>query len=255
MPNRWITCFVALSVSITAGSAAQADAPPLVLAAASFQEVLNAEADAWVKLGHAKPTLAFAASSALAHQIDSGAPADIFISADEEWMDEVAQKGGTRPGSRGDVAANALVLITPAQSRVVFRVNQRSALVAALQSHRIALADPDSVPAGRYAKATLDWLGIWGKVAASVIRAENVRAALALVARGEAPLGIVYATDARVSDKISVLGVFPDASHPPIRYPAALLRNGSSRDAAPFLAFLRSSAGRKIMRRFGFGPA
>ena len=226
--------------------------PPLVLAAASLQESLNAAADAWAGQGHLRPVLSFAGSSALARQIQSGAPADLFVSADEEWMDAVQAKGLVRKETRVSFFGNRLVLIAPIASRMALRVAPNMPLAAALREGRLAMADPDSVPAGRYGRAALTRLGVWARVAPKVVRAENVRAALAFVERGEAAAGIVYATDARASRKVRIVAVFPAATHPPIRYPVALLTSSTSADAEPFRRFLVSGAGRAIFARFGF---
>lgn len=228
---------------------------PIVLAAASLQDVMTAEGEAWAKLGHPKPVMAFAASSALARQIESGAPADIFISADEAWMDDVAAKGGLQPNTRTNLATNRLVLIAPTASVIKLHIAPSFALDRALSAGRLAMADPDSVPAGKYGKAALTALGVWASVEGKVARAENVRAALALVARTETPLGVVYATDAAATAAVRVVDTFPESTHPRITYPAALLKVSTSGDAAPFLKFLLSHGGQTIFRRFGFGPA
>ena len=225
---------------------------PVVLAAASLQESLTEAANAWAAKGHAKPVISFAASSALARQAIAGAPADLFLSADEEWMDAVAKAGLLRAGTRTTLLGNRLVLIAPASSTVRLTPARGFALAKALGTGRLALADPDAVPAGKYAKAALTHLGVWGSVAAKVAPAENVRAAMALVERGAAPLGIVYATDARASKAVRIVGTFPAASHPPIRYPVAILKASRHKDAVGFRAFLLSKQGRAIFARHGF---
>ena len=249
---RAIFAILALMLVGVMPTAAQARAP-LVLAAASLQESLTAAADAWAAQGHSRPTISFAASSALARQIEAGAPADLFISADEEWMDYVALKALLRPATRVSFLTNQLILIAPRDSRIALRLAPGVPLARALGDRRLAIADPAAVPAGRYAKAALTSLGAWPSVEPKLARTENVRAALALVERGEAPLGIVYATDARASTKVRVVGQFSAASHPPISYPIALLATAASPDAEPFRRFLISSPGRAIFRRFGFG--
>lgn len=249
---RAIFAILALMLVGVMPTAAQARAP-LVLAAASLQESLTAAADAWAAQGHSRPTISFAASSALARQIEAGAPADLFISADEEWMDYVALKALLRPATRVSFLTNQLILIAPRDSRIALRLAPGVPLARALGDRRLAIADPAAVPAGRYAKAALTSLGAWPSVEPKLARTENVRAALALVERGEAPLGIVYATDARASTKVRVVGQFSAASHPPISYPVALLATAASPDAEPFRRFLISSPGRAIFRRFGFG--
>ena len=226
--------------------------PPLTLAAASMQESLTAAADFWEKAGHPRPVLSFAASSALARQVVAGGPADLFISADEEWMDDVQRRGLLAQRSRANLVANTLVLIAPKERPVRLRMARGMPLASALGSSRLAMADPDSVPAGKYGKTALTTLGVWPSVANKIARAENVRAALALVERGEAPLGIVYATDARASSKVMVVGTFPAASHPPIRYPIARLARSTNPEAEGFRRFLLSPKGKAIFTRFGF---
>jgi molybdate transport system substrate-binding protein len=226
--------------------------PPLVLAAASLQESLTAAAHDWAARGHARPVLSFAASSALARQIEAGAAADLFISADEEWMSAVQRKGLLKPGTRARLAGNRLVLIAPLASRASLSVRPGFPLSAALGSGRLAMADPGFVPAGRYARAALIRLGAWDSVRRKLAPAENVRAALAFVERGEAPLGIVYATDALASNKVRIVGRFPPSSHPPISYPLALLKSSRSPEAEGFRRFLLSPAGKAIFRRYGF---
>jgi molybdate transport system substrate-binding protein len=232
--------------------AAPGDRGPLLLAAASMQEAMNATADAWAARGHPRPVLSFAASSALARQIKAGAPADLFLSADEEWMDDIERAGLIARGARANLAGNRLVLVRPANKPVALRIGRAMPIARALGDGRLAMADPDSVPAGKYGKAALTALGAWASVEAKVARADNVRAALALVERGAAPLGIVYATDARASKSVAVVGVFPAASHAPIRYPIARLTASRHRDAEAFRRFLLSSTGRSILARYGF---
>lgn len=228
--------------------------PPTVLAAASLQESLTAAAEAWQAQGHPAPVLSFAASSALARQIESGAPADIFISADQEWMDELAEQRLIRPDTRTDFLGNALALVGPADSDVTIEFAQGADLAGALGDGRLAMADPDAVPAGRYGREALESLGLWASVESRIARGDNVRAALALVERGEAPLGIVYATDARASTRVRLVATFPAASHPPIRYPIAVLAGATSPDAQAFRDFLVSDQGRTIFARYGFTP-
>lgn len=226
---------------------------PLVLAAASLQESLNAAADGWARKGHPRPVISFAASSALARQIEARAPADLFLSADEEWMNYVAAKRLLRPRTRMSFLTNQLVLIAPAASRVRLTIGPRFPLARALAGGRLAMGDPASVPAGKYGQEALTRLGVWPSVSARVARAENVRAALALVDRGAAPLGIVYATDARADPGVRVVGVFPAGSHAPISYPAAVLATSTHPDAEGFRRYLVSAEGKAVFRRFGFG--
>lgn len=250
LTSRMMMALAALAAA-HASMAAERRAP-LVLAAASLQESLTAAADVWARKGHVKPILSFAGSSALARQVEAGAPADLFLSADEPWMDEVAARGMVVRDTRASFLANALVLVAPAGSRVRLSIGRGFPLARALGNGRLAMADPDAVPAGKYGKAALVSLGVWGPVAAKVARAENVRAALALVERGEAPLGIVYATDAKASAKVRVIGVFPAGSHPSITYPIARLKGAPSPDAEGFRRFLVSYEGKAIFARYGF---
>jgi len=229
-------------------------APPLVLAAASLQESLNAAADAWAAHRHPRPVLSFASSSALAKQIDAGAPADIFISADELWMDDVAKHGLVKAGSRISFLGNRLVLIAPAGSARPVAIRPGFPLAKLLGDGKLAMGEVNSVPAGKYGKEALTKLGLWDAVASHVAGADNVRSALALVERGEAPYGIVYATDAFASKAVRIAGVFPESSHAPITYPIALLTASTSPDADGFRRFLISSAGKAIFKRHGFQP-
>ena len=229
-------------------------APPLVLAAASLQESLNAAADAWAARHHARPVLSFASSAALAKQIDAGAPADIFISADEPWMDDVVRHSLVKPGTRVSFLANTLVLVAPAASAKPVAIRPGFPLARLLGNGKLAMGEVSSVPAGKYGKQALTRLGVWDEVASHVAGADNVRSALALVERGEAPYGIVYATDAYASNGVKIVGRFPDNSHAPITYPIAALTASTSADAEGFRRFLISGAGKAIFKRYGFQP-
>ncbi|MFK3889999.1 molybdate ABC transporter substrate-binding protein [Sphingomonas sp. NPDC079357] len=240
-----------LALLLIAGPAAAQERAPLVLAAASMQEALTEAGDAWVRAGHERPRLSFAASSALARQIAAGGRADLFISADNDWMDDVARRGLVVAGSRAVLARNQLVVVSrPGLPRVV--ATKGAALARLLGGGALAMADPDSVPAGKYGREALTRLGAWEAVAPRVVRAENVRAALALVERGAAPYGIVYATDARAASGVQIAGVFPPRSHAPIVYPIARLTAGTSPEAEGFRRFLLSRAGQAILARRGF---
>ena len=195
----------------------------------------------------------FAASSALARQVEAGAPADVFMSADQEWMDYLQQKQRVQRATRADIVSNRLVLVAPAASRLQLKIAPGFAIAAALgKEGRIATGEPSSVPVGRYAQAALTKLNVWQAVSARLVGAENVRAALNFVARGETPLGIVYATDARAEPRLRVVDVFPAESHDPIRYPAAALK-GAVPEASNFLAFLHGPAARALFDKAGFG--
>lgn len=227
-------------------------AAPLVFAAASLTDALTAVGDEYAKAGHEKPVFSFAASSALARQIEKGAPAALFVSADEQWMDYLSERKLLAPGTRTDLLGNRLVLIAPAAHPMTLTIEPDFPLERALDGGKLALADPDAVPAGKYAKAALTFLGLWDAVAPSVVRADNVRAALAFVERGEANAGVVYATDAAVAKNVVVAGVFPEASHPPIRYPAALIGAKPDAEAQTFFVFLQTDAAKAVFRSYGF---
>ncbi|WP_230769476.1 molybdate ABC transporter substrate-binding protein [Sphingomonas sp. Leaf4] len=242
-----------LALAVTAGTPAMAQRrPATVLAAASLQESMNAAADVWARRGHPRPVLSFAASSALARQAAAGAPADLFVSADMEWMDYLAARGVLASATRVTLLGNRLVLVAPRASTVRIALRPGVDLRQALGQGRLAMADPAAVPAGRYGKAALERLGAWNDVAPLVVRAENVRAALALVERGVAPLGIVYATDAKASARVRVVAVFPAASHPPIVYPIARLKASRNPEGEAFRRFLVSGAGKAVFVRYGF---
>jgi molybdate transport system substrate-binding protein len=228
-----------------------------VFAAASLNDAVSALALEFTRNSGAAVRTSFAASSALARQIESGAPADVFFSADTDWMDYLEQKGRIEPGTRADVLANRLVLIAPADRPVSLRIGPKFPLAAALGPNgHLAVGDPDSVPAGRYARAALTALGVWDSVQDRLVRSDNVRVALAFVARGEVPLGIVYATDALIEKRVRIVGEFPADSHAPIVYPAALVqaqRPAARRAAAlQFLAELRGPEAAAVFKKFGF---
>ena len=194
--------------------------------------------------------MSYAGTSALARQVEQGAPADVFISADRDWMDYLAQRGlVTDPRA---LLANRLVLIAPASSTVALKLGPGAPLVDALGDGRLAVANVDSVPAGRYAKVALDSLGLWPQVARRLVQTTDVRAALRLVARGEVPLGIVYATDAHAERGVRVVDIFDQATHPTILYMAAVVSESSNPDAVAFLQFLGSAPARRAFEREGF---
>ena len=225
----------------------------LVFAAASLKPALDEiiampEAKA---IGEVKPS--YAASSQLAHQIEAGAPAALFISADQDWMDEVQSKNRIVRDTRADLLGNALVLVAPKDSTVKLAITDRFDLAGALgKDGHIALAEPNSVPAGKYAKSALVKLGVWDSVQGRVVSADNVRAALNFVAKGEAPLGVVYRSDAVSEPAVRVVDTFPPGSHAPIVYPAAVLSEHDSPAARQLLGLLRGPGTQAIFRRYGF---
>ena len=223
-----------------------------VFAAASLKTALEQVAESWThQTGHSV-TLSFAGSSALARQIDAGAPADIFISANPGWMDHLAALGLIRNDSRVDLLGNRLVLIAPSGTPPLASLDAKTDLAARLGDDRLAMALIDAVPAGIYGKAALISLGLWPQVENRVAQTDNVRAALAIVALGEAPLGITYASDALVQPKVTILATFPADSHPPILYPAALTTDSTSGYAAAFLEFLQSEQAQSLFIANGF---
>jgi molybdate transport system substrate-binding protein len=223
------------------GGAAGAGKAPVVFAAASLKTALDAIAADWKKQTGHDTTISYGASSALARQIEQGAPADVFISADLDWMDWVGERHLINPSSRETLLGNALVLVAASDAKADFKIARGADLSAALGDSRLAVAEVNAVPAGKYAKAALENLGMWTPVANRLAPALDVRGALNFVARGEARFGIVYATDAKAEPKVKVVDTFPASSHPPILYPAALTAASRNPDAAALLGFLRSA--------------
>jgi molybdate transport system substrate-binding protein len=244
-----------LTLTVLVGlAAAPAQAQTLtVLAAASLQNALDEAGAAFTRAGGPPVRFSYAGSSALARQIEQGAPADIFVSADAAWMDYVAERKLIVSGSRRDLLTNRLALIAPRASRTRLAVGRGMPIARALGGGRLAMAAPE-VPAGKYGRAALTSLGVWPAVQDRVASGENVRTALLYVSRGEAPLGIVYDTDARIDPKVRIVGLFPEGSHPRIVYPGAVLASSKNPAAPRFLAFLRGSQGRTIFRKYGFTP-
>ncbi len=239
-----LICLLVLSGPARAG----ADAPVIVFAAASLKTALDAVMRAW----GGDVTVSYSASSALARQVEYGAPADIVISANVAWMDLLERDGLIRPHSRVALLSNRLVLIAAPGDDVTLRIRPGFDLAAALGRERLAMALVDAVPAGIYGRAALVSLGVWDSVAPQVAQTSNARTALALVSTGEAPLGIVYATDARADPRVRLVDTFPADSHPPIIYPAALTTDAQSPEAGDFLTFLSGPKARAIFIANGF---
>ncbi len=225
---------------------------PLILAASSMKEALDAASLEWTKQGHAAPVISTAGTPALAQQVIAGAKADLFISADDGWMEQLNEKKLLAPASRHLLATNQLVIIAPRSDAIVLTPSPGFPLAAALGKGRLAMADPQSVPAGRYAKASLTTLGVWAQIEDKIAATENVRAALALVERGAAPLGLVYLTDARASKAVRIVAVLPAQTHPQIRYILARLAASSHPDAENLHAFLKSPATLAVLTKYGF---
>jgi molybdate transport system substrate-binding protein len=202
--------------------------------------------------GGGEVSASYASSSTLARQIEQGAPADIFISANPEWMDYLEERGLIREGSRADLLGNGLVLVAPRDSGTTVEIAPGFDLLGALDGGLLAMGDPDHVPAGTYGRAAFESLGAWDAVAPHVARADNVRAALALVARGETPLGVVYSSDAAADDTVKVINDFPQESFPEIVYPIAIIADSERAEAAALVKILQSETAAAIFERFGF---
>ena len=222
-----------------------------VFAAASLTDVLQELGNQYTRDTGAKLVFSFAASSILARQIENGARADRFLSADPEWMDYLDRLGLIQRPSRHNLIGNRLALVAGADSAIQLTIRPHFPLRAALKGERLAVADPDSVPAGRYARSALVSLGVWDEVAERLVRAENVRGALLYVTRGEVPLGIVYETDALIEHKVKIVDLFPYDTHPPITYPVALTTVASAQ-ARAFMDYLDGPAGQAAFRKYGF---
>lgn len=252
--RAWVKAAAAAAMITLQGPLAHAQpADVTVFAAASLKNALDAIAAEYRKETGQRVSVSYAASSALARQIEQGAPADLFISADLDWMDYLEQGNLIKPETRRNLLGNTIVLIAPADRAKSVELKP-GALAAALAQGRLAMAAVASVPAGRYGKAALENLGLWHEVAGRIAEAENVRAALTFVSRGEAPLGIVYETDARAEPKVAVVARFPGTSHSPIVYPAALTASSKSASAFRFLAALHDTKSAAIFAREGFVP-
>jgi molybdate transport system substrate-binding protein len=249
--SRALAAFVLGTVLALSGGDARGQ-DLLVFAAASLKDALDAVIEEYTASGSTAVAASYASSSALARQIERGAPADIFLSANPAWMDYLEERDLIRDGSRADLIGNGLVLVAPAASEVELRIAPGFDLLGALDGGRLAMGDPDHVPAGVYGRAALASLGVWEEVAPQVARADNVRAALVLVTRGEVPLGIVYSSDAVADPGVRVVGVFPPEIHPPIIYPVAVLAESKHPAAADLVEFFKSAAAARVFERSGF---
>lgn len=252
MPFRRHVIAAAAALMLLAASSAQAAERVTVFAAASLKTALDQVAGTWTAETQNRAVISYAASSALAKQIEQGAPADVFFSADLDWMDYLGQKALIDQPSVTRLLGNEIVLIAPADSTATAEIAPGFDLAGLLGDGRLAMGDVKSVPAGKYGKAALESLGVWASVEGKLAQAENVRAALKLVATGEAPLGIVYLTDAQADSSVKVLGTFPASSHPPIIYPVARVAGSNNGTAAEFIAFLTSPAAKAIFKAQGF---
>jgi molybdate transport system substrate-binding protein len=252
--RTWLALLLAAALAWTAGvqSAAAQGKDVVVFAAASLKNALDDIAGQWQRATGKKAVISYAASNTLIKQIEQGAPADIFISADLDWMAYGQQKNLIKPDSRFNLLGNRLVLIAPKDSTVNANIQRGFELAALLKGGRLAMGNVDAVPAGKYGKAALEKLGVWDSVKDKIAQAESVRAALLFVSRGEAPLGIVYQTDAAADPNVKIVGTFPENTHLPIIYPVALTRESTNADAQAFLNYLRSPPARAAFERQGF---
>ena len=239
-------------LTLGAASAALAEENVTVFAAASLKNALdNINAACEADVGE-KATISYAASSALAKQIEEGAPADVFMSADRDWMKYLSDKNLTKKDTETELLGNSIVLVALADSAAATEIKDGFDLAGLLGDGKLAMANVDSVPAGKYGKAALEKLGVWASVESKVAQAENVRAALALVSTGEAPLGIVYKTDAAADAKVKVIGTFPADSHPEIVYPVAQTAESKDADTPKFLECLKSDKAKALFEEQGF---
>lgn len=241
-----------LLVVLSAAPAAAQSRDLVVFAAASLKNALDEINAEWRRETGKKAVISYAASPALARQIEQGAPADVFISADLDWMDYVQQRHLIKTATRSNLLGNRIVLIAPRDSSLSVKVGPGLDLTTVLGNGRLAMADLNAVPAGRYGKASLEALGLWASIRDRVAQSENVRAALLLVSRGEAPLGIVYQTDATAEPNVKILDAFPGNTHPPIVYPVAVTSGSRSADAVAFVSFLRSPRATPLFEKQGF---
>ena len=243
-----VAAFAAMPLALPAAAAEKVT----VFAAASLKNALDAANAAWQKETGNETAVSYAASSALAKQIEAAAPADLFISADLAWMDYVAEKKLIKDDTRSNLLGNRIVLVAPKDNASTVEIKEGFDLAGLVGDGKLAMGAVDSVPAGKYGKAALEKLGVWSAVEGKVAGAESVRAALALVSRGEAPYGIVYETDAAADPGVAVVGTFPEDSHPPIIYPVAILSEAKSPAAKAYLDFLKSAKATPFFEKQGF---
>ncbi|MTJ82962.1 MAG: molybdate ABC transporter substrate-binding protein [Telmatospirillum sp.] len=233
-----------------AGIPARADV--VVFAAASATDALNDIGKAFQAAGGAAIVPSYASSSTLAKQIENGAPASVFLSADERWMDYLGERNLLAPGTRVNLLGNRVALVAPKGGAAAVEIVPGFPLARLLGDGRLAVGDPSHVPVGAYTQKALESLGVWDSVKDRLAPADSVRAALAFVERGETPFGVVYSTDAAISDKVAIVGLFPESSHPPVVYPAALIAGKDSAEAKAFFAFLQGAEAKAIFRKYGF---
>ena len=253
MTRRTLSTILAFALMAWAAAGpAYADGKVTVFAAASLKTALDEVSAAWKAETGKETANSYAASSALAKQIEEGAPADVFIPADLDWMKYLIDKGLVKPGTEVQLLGNEIVLVAPRDSKVEAKIESGFPLADLVGDGKLAMADVKAVPAGKYGKAALESLGVWASAESKVAQAENVRAALKLVATGEAALGIVYQTDVTAEPNVKIVGVFPAGSHKPIIYPVAPVAASTNPDAAAFVTYLQSPKALELFRKQGF---
>src|SRR5215510_14749433 len=252
--RSWLALLAAAALSWTAGAVpvAAQDKDVLIFAAASLKNALDEIAAQWQRETGKKTKISYAASNTLIKQIEQGAPAEMFISADLDWMNYGQEKNLIKPDTRSNLLGNRLVRVAPKDSTATVNLQPGLDIAALLKGGRLAMGNVDAVPAGKYGKAALEKLGAWDGVKDKIAQADNVRAALLFVSRGEAPFGIVYQTDAAADPSVKIVGTFPENTHPPIIYPIALTKESTNSDAQAFLSHIRSPAARAAFERQGF---
>lgn len=248
--SKAIACCAGVVLTLAIHAAFAADLT--IFAAASLKEALDEASAAYMRQSGDTVKISFGASSALARQIAAGAPANVFISADLDWMDYLEKRHLIQRGTRKNLLGNRLVIAAPSDADIKLAIKPGFDLAGALHGGKLAMADPSGVPAGKYGKAALEKLGVWASVEGDVARAENVRGALLLVSRHEAPLGIVYATDVAADPGVKIVAVFPPDTHPPIVYPIAVTAANKEPAARRLLDFLASAAAKAIFEKHGF---
>lgn len=255
MSVKWNHWLAATAITLSVGGHAVAAEKVTVFAAASLTNALQDIASQYEKGKTVKIVSSFASSSTLARQIEQGAPADLFISADQQWMDYAIEKKTIDDGSRVTLLGNNLVLVAPASSQPqAVTISKDTDWKSLLKGQRLAVGDPDHVPAGIYAKEALQNLGAWQQLSPLMARSNSVRAALALVERDETPYGIVYGSDAVASKKMTVVGTFPEASHKPVEYPMAIVKDHSNASVSAFYNYLKGPEAAAVFRQYGFAP-
>ncbi len=250
--RRALLALAGLLAPATAVPASSQTNDVVIFAAASLKTALDEVNVQWQREGGRKAVISYAASPALARQIEQGAPADLFVSADLDWMDYVQRRDLIKPATRANLLGNRIVLIAPKDSTAAATIAPGFNLAGLLGTGRLAMADINAVPAGKYGKAALEALGVWASIQGKIAQSENVRAALLFVSRGEAPLGIVYQTDAAADPNVKIVDAFPETTHPPIVYPVALTARTRHPEAPGVLAYLRSPGVRSLFEKQGF---